>query len=401
MRQHSKTLNAHPVLYGKGLSLMEWRYAGIQCSPLSSWQTCIHWLAAAVLLLVQHAQAQTPTPVTITLPKTAIPTYELSLTGDLVSAQHASLSPRLEGLVSQVNVDVGDRVAAGDVLLALDPALAQHVLQQYSAATAAAQATYQENVRLVKEAERLTKSNHLPKNELTLRQASLATSKALLDAAKAEQQAQGARLDWHELIAPFDGVISRKLTETGEWITPGTSAFELVSTDKVYLDVQVPQERFSQLKSETPVHIRPDTLAGTQTEGRIAAIVPVSNAGSRTIQVRLVMESPQQTLLPGTSATAVFEFSPSDQKSLLIPRDALLRSPDGSFSVFVVSEQGDQLLAQRRKLQLGLQSNGSVEVLDGLEANDRVVVRGNEILRHNQPVSIQSTTENVELHTAP
>ncbi|MBU3070201.1 efflux RND transporter periplasmic adaptor subunit [Aestuariicella sp. G3-2] len=351
--------------------------------------------------MTQNALAQQPTPVTITLPKAAIPTYQLSLAGDLVSAQHANLSPRIEGLVSQVNVDVGDRVTAGDVLLTLDPTLAEHVLQQYAAATAAARATYQEDIRLVEEAERLTKQNHLPQNELTLRRAALAISRAHLDAAKAEQQAQAARLAWHQLKAPFDGVISRKLTESGEWITPGTSAFELVSTDKVYLDVQVPQERFAQLKPNTPVNVRPDTQTGTQTEGRIAAIVPVSNSGSRTIQVRLVMENPQQKLLPGTSATAIFEFSPSDKKSLLIPRDALLRSPDGSFSAFVVSEQGDQLLAERRKLQLGLQSNGSVEILDGLKANDKVVVRGNEILRHNQPVSIQSTTESVQLHTAP
>ncbi|WP_439133470.1 efflux RND transporter periplasmic adaptor subunit [Pseudomaricurvus sp.] len=380
---------------------MERCYSGFQFCTLNPIKNCLYGLVAAALLLVQNSQAQQPTPVTISLPKTAIPTYQLSLTGNLVSAQHANLSTRIEGLVSEVNVDVGDQVAAGDILLTLDPALAQHVLQQYSAATAAAQATYQEDIRLVKEAERLTKQNHLPQNELTLRKAALATSSALLDAAKAEQQAQAARLAWHKLAAPFDGVISRKLTESGEWITPGTSAFELVSTDKVYLDVQVPQERFSQLKPNTPVHIRPDTSNQTQTEGRIAAIVPVSNSGSRTIQVRLVMENAQHTLLPGTSATAVFEFSPSDEKSLMIPRDALLRSPDGSFSAFVVSEQGDQLLAERRKLQLGLQSNGSVEVLDGLKANDRVVVRGNEILRHNQPVSIQSTTESVELHTAP
>lgn len=380
---------------------MEWCRTSSQRFLQLHIKDCLFGVLSTALLLTQNALAQQPTPVTITLPKAAIPTYQLSLAGDLVSAQHANLSPRIEGLVSQVNVDVGDRVTAGDVLLTLDPTLAEHVLQQYAAATAAARATYQEDIRLVEEAERLTKQNHLPQNELTLRRAALAISRAHLDAAKAEQQAQAARLAWHQLKAPFDGVISRKLTESGEWITPGTSAFELVSTDKVYLDVQVPQERFAQLKPNTPVNVRPDTQTGTQTEGRIAAIVPVSNSGSRTIQVRLVMENPQQKLLPGTSATAIFEFSPSDKKSLLIPRDALLRSPDGSFSAFVVSEQGDQLLAERRKLQLGLQSNGSVEILDGLKANDKVVVRGNEILRHNQPVSIQSTTESVQLHTAP
>lgn len=384
---------------------MEWRLTGNYSSSASPLRSCHRWLAASLLLVAAGTQAQAPMPVVVAQPQAAIPTYQLSLTGDLVAAQHASLSPRIDGLVTRVSVDVGDRVAAGDVLLTLDPVLAQQLLHQYQAATAAAQATYAENLRLVKEAERLTKQNHLPLTELALRQAALAISKAQLDAAKAEQQAQATRVAWHQLKAPFDGVISRKLSEAGEWITPGTAAFELVATDKVYLDVQVPQERFYQLKTDTPVLVRPDSRTVAQAQepmaAHIAAIVPVSTTGARTIQVRLLMDNAGQTLLPGTSASAQFEFLSGEQKSLLIPRDALLRSPDGSFSAFVVVDQGDQLLARSHKLKLGLQTNDAVEVLDGLQANDRVVIRGNEILRHNQPVSIVSNLEQVELGTTP
>lgn len=384
---------------------MEWRLTGNYPTSTSPLRSCRRWLTASLLLVAAGTQAQAPMPVVVAQPQAAIPTYQLNLTGDLVAAQHASLSPRIDGLVTRVSVDVGDRVAAGDVLLTLDPLLAQQLLHQYQAATAAAQATYAENLRLVKEAERLTKQNHLPLTELALRQAALAISKAQLDAAKAEQQAQATRVAWHQLKAPFDGVISRKLSEAGEWITPGTAAFELVATDKVFLDVQVPQERFYQLKTDTPVLVRPDSRTVAQAQepmaAHIAAIVPVSTTGARTIQVRLVMDNAGQTLLPGTSASAQFEFLSGEQKSLLIPRDALLRSPDGSFSAFVVVDQGDKLLARSHKLKLGLQTNDSVEVLDGLQANDRVVIRGNEILRHNQPVSIVSTMEQVELGTTP
>lgn len=382
---------------------MEWRLTADHTRSASIVRNCRNLLAATLLLATAGTRAQAPMPVVVAQPQAAIPTYQLNLTGDLVAAQHASLSPRIDGLVTRVNVDVGDRVAAGDVLLSLDPVLARQLLQQYQAATAAAEATYQENVRLVKEAERLTKQNHLPLTELSLRQSTLAISKAQLDAARAEQQAQATRVAWHQLEAPFDGVISRKLSEAGEWITPGTAAFELVATDKVYLDVQVPQERFYQLKTDTPVLVRPDSrtasLAQEPMAARIAAIVPVSTTGARTIQVRLVMDNAEQTLLPGTSASAAFEFLSGDQKSLLIARDALLRSPDGSFSAYVVVDQGDKLVAQSRKLKLGLQTHDSVEVLEGLQAGDRVVIRGNEILRHNQPVSIVSTVEQVGLGT--
>lgn len=390
---------------------MEWRTPGkhsVSSFPLHT--RCLlpkarRWLAAALLLIAGGTQAQAPIPVVVSQPQQAIPTLQLNLTGDLVAAQRASLSPRIEGLVTRVNVDVGDQVRAGDLLLTLDPLLAEQLLQQSRAATAAAQATYDENLRLVNEAERLTKQNHLPLNELALRKSALAIAKAELDAARAEQQAQATRVAWHQLKAPFDGVISRKLSEAGEWITPGTAVLELVATDKVYLDVQVPQERFYQLKTDTPVRVRPDSRTAEQLQtpltARIAAIVPVSTSGARTIQVRLVMDNADQTLLPGTSASAQFEFLSGEQNALLIPRDALLRSPDGSFSAFVVVDEGDKLLAQSRRLKLGVQTSDSVEVLDGLQPDDRVVIRGNEILRHNQPVTVVSTVEQVELGTTP
>ncbi|GAB3095784.1 efflux RND transporter periplasmic adaptor subunit [Pseudomaricurvus hydrocarbonicus] len=323
-------------------------------------------------------------------PKLAIPTYELRLTGNLNAAQTASLSTRVGGLVSGMNVDVGDQVQTGDILLTLDPTIEQHRLQQAKATTAAAQADYEEKARLVKEAERLTKTNHLPMNELTLRQAALATSSALLDAAKAEQQAQAVRVNWHALKAPFSGVISQKFTETGEWVTPGTAVLQLVSIDTVYLDVQVPQVRFNRITPQTRVNVKPDTHPNLMVTGRIGAIVPVSNSGTRTFQVRVMMDNTEMQLLPGTSATAEFQFTQSDEPALLIPKDALLRGPDGSYSVFIVTEADGKTIAQRRRLELGEESNGSVVVKDGLQTGDLVVIRGNEILRHGQAVNILS-----------
>ncbi len=349
--------------------------------------------AAWLCLVPLSAQAQPPLPVSVVQPHQAVPTFSLSLTGDLVAAQRANLSSRVEGLVSDMRVDVGDRVEQGDILLTLDATQAEYLLQQRTATAAEAQADYDENRRLVEEAERLTKNNHLPQTELDLRKAALATATARLDAARAEEQAQRARVDWHQLKAPFSGVISRKQTETGEWITPGTAVLTLVSTDRVYLDVQLPQERFAQLNTASTVRIMPDTNPGQVVTGRIAAVVPVSESGSRTFRVRLITSPTkpgtlQPALLPGTSARATFEFTQSTENALLIPRDALLRSPDGSFSVFVVVDHDGRSVAERRKLNLGLQTNGAVEVLEGLLADDKVVIRGNEILHHGQAVKV-------------
>lgn len=119
--------------------------------------------------------------------------------------------------------------------------------------------------------------------------------------------------------------------------------------------------------------------------------MPIGEDGSRTFRVRLVMENNDNQLaglLPGFSASAVFNLSKGDQTALMVPRDAILRDPDGSFSLMTVADVDGQTVAKRAKVKLGYQSGTRVEILEGLSADAKVVTRGNEILRHDQPVQV-------------
>lgn len=344
--------------------------------------------SAIFLFLAGHAFGQDAAPVAVVLPSQSAAVNELRLSGTVVAVQRAQLSARVDGAVANVLVDAGAEVEAGALLLQLDDSLQRYELARLSANVASAQATVNENQRLVDEALRLTRDNHLPQNELVLRKAALATSQALLDAASAERQAQQQRLDWHAIKAPFKGVVYRRMTERGEWVTRGTPVLELVATQNVYLDVQVPQERYGELASGAEVSIRPDTAPGRDIPARIAASVPVADAVSRSFRLRLQSTAGETALLPGASATAVFTITNADRSVLTLPRDALLRNPDGSFSVFTLTDKAGQLTAQRRQVQLGRTLGDVIEVTGGIEPDEQVVVRGNEILRHNQPVKL-------------
>jgi len=105
-----------------------------------------------------------------------------------------------------------------------------------------------------------------------------------------------------------------------------------------------------------------------------------------------VADAGELALLPGTSARARFTLAGSG--GLRIPRDALLRHPDGGYSVFVAA--GEPPTAQRRPLTLGREADGQVEVLEGLSAGERVVVRGNETLREGQPLMISAGLDTAE-----
>lgn len=314
---------------------------------------------------------------------------ELRLSGTLTPEQQAGLSPRVDGLVAQVLVDAGDRVNAGDAMLKLDATLAEAIRRGSDARANQARSVRDEARRRVDEARPLIPQNTLPKTELEARIAVLAQAEAALAAAEANAREQAELVRRHVLTAPFDGVVTAKHTEAGEWVTRGSAVLDLVSLDAVRLDVQAPQEAFAALTDDTPVRLIPDTLPDTVLDARIAARVPVGGgSGSRTFLVRVVALESNAALFPGTSATAVFRLTSTGASAVEIPRDALLRHPDGGFSVFVIEKGNQGTVARRRQVSPGRNNNESVEVLQGVRAEESVIVRGKEALSDGDPVRI-------------
>ena len=119
-------------------------------------------------------QAQESVPVRVVMPQQNALAQQLVLSGSLTAKQDAQLSSRTAGLVARVLVDAGSIVNQGQPLLKLDTAVAEHELAQLQAAFNAAQVRYDEQQRLVGEAEQLISQQLFPQSELSLRQAALA-----------------------------------------------------------------------------------------------------------------------------------------------------------------------------------------------------------------------------------
>lgn len=349
--------------------------------------TCRAAAAALIACLsASPARAQEAVPVTVVVPQSAQVTEELRLTGTLTAERSARLSPRVDGLVARVRVDAGDRVRAGAPLIELDSTMASLALDRARAGTAEARARSDEATRLAVEARRLVAERHLPQTELARREADARLAAAALSASQASEREQAELLRRHVVPAPFSGVVARRLTDVGEWVSRGTPVVELVATDRVRLDVQAPQERFAAIRQDAVVRVLADALGGDSLAGRIVARVPVSDPSARTFLVRVVVDGAEGRLLPGTSATAVIAL-PGTQQALVIPRDALLRYPDGSHTVFVLREGPKGPTAVERPVRLG-GGGAQVEILEGIARTDRVVVRGNERLRSGQAVRV-------------
>jgi RND family efflux transporter MFP subunit len=149
----------------------------------------------------------------------------------------------------------------------------------------------------------------------------------------------------------------------------------------------VPQEHALGVADGVSVTVQLDVLPDRPLEGKVAAKVPVKDPSARTFLVRVEVDDAAKFMTPGMSARVIFELR-GPRAAVSVPRDALVRSPDGTNSVWVVNENGGVATVSERRVEVGRTLADSVEVRGGLEAGTLVVLRGNEILKEGQQVSI-------------
>lgn len=388
------------------------RWTGLQ-QPAKPWQVLYalhigYWMtpvprtffplpaALAILLCLlagaAGAQKDVPRVRVVDVAASAEP-GQITLTGNVTAERDAQLSPRLDGLVAEVLVDAGDRVSAGDVLLRQDDTLAGFALQRAEAARAEARTQLEEAERLRDEQEVLARDGRIPASSFKSQQAEARLAEAALQRLDVEVAEARERLRRHALVAPFDGVVSRRRVDPGEWLGTGAAALDLIAIDRVRIDVQVPQRYIATLEVGSPAEVRLDAMPEQTLEGRVQALVPVSDPDARTFLVRVLADQPSASILPGLSAQVTLRTAAA-REQLRIPRDAIMRFPDDTAVAWVVTPSDDgEPIARRRPLTLGATLGDEVVVREGLRAGEQVVVRGNERLRDGQRVEVVDDTD--------
>jgi RND family efflux transporter MFP subunit len=331
------------------------------------------------------AQQNAPTVVVSRAEQAAL-IEEVPLTGTVVSPRIAELSTEVSGIVAEIGVELGDRVDAGQQILRLNSELEALTLD------AARASTEQARHELADARRRLAEVRKLGEVQSQSVAASIASEVqidvARLRYAQAEEKRQAARLKRHRLSAPFAGLISRKLVEQGEWIQPGQTVVELVALDELRIDFQAPQSVYAKIGDSTRLRVSFDALPGRQFDGRIERIIPVNDPISRTFVIRTALDKTGVRLTPGMSASAVLRLD-NGARGVALPRDAIIRYPDGRVTVWVAEADGEQTRVRELHVQTGLSFGGRVAITSGIEAGALVVVRGNESLYEGQTVILR------------
>jgi RND family efflux transporter MFP subunit len=354
-----------------------------------------HAVAFIILLLFWLTAVDTQGQGARVVPVTVAPVTEreiqrtLRLTGTVTSERAAQLSVATEGLVTHLQVDAGDRVSEGDLLLELDAELARFQWQSAVADVSRARQALADARRRLDEARRLAPQQSIAETAVRDLESEVAEDDAALQRALALAGFRKGILDRHRLVAPFPGVISARYSDIGEWVTPGDAVLDLVATDSLRLDFQVSEDYLGAVKDSARVEF---SLAGNPRQrhiGKVIAQVPVTDPTARTFLLRVAAVNSAPGMLPGMSVNAELSLA-TGGRGVVVPRDAVLRYADGRSVVWVIEDSDGSDRALERLVQTGLVFDGMVEVTAGVVTGERVVVEGNEALRPGQAVTARS-----------
>ena len=159
--------------------------------------------------------------------------------------------------------------------------------------------------------------------------------------------------------------------------------------DELRIDFQVPQELYTQINDDSQITITLDALPGKKLTGKIDALVPVSDPSARTFLVRTKLDNSNANMTPGMSAQVMLRLN-TGQSGVVVSRDAIMRYPDGRVTVWVVKLDSEIPKVSEQHVEVGHSFDGKVSIVEGLQADEIVVVEGNEALKEGQIVQIHN-----------
>ena len=320
--------------------------------------------------------------------------------GRLVARQAGEVAARINGPVEAFQVEVGDRVEAGQVIAQLNQRylkaerdLAAAELAKTNAQITTAQAERNLARQDLKRLAGLKKSAAFnqarfddARQNVVIAEGKVKEAEAVTLSAQAELELNDINLSYAEIRAPYGGVISQRMTEAGAYVQTGDAVVRMVADQSLEIEADVPFQRLSGVKPGTRVSVKLDD--GTDHGATVRAIVPEENPRTRTRAVRFVPEFGEiNRPLAVDQSVTVYVPVGTRRDVLTVHKDAVIKR--GSSSLVYVVVEG---IAERRQISLGEPTGGRFEVLDGLQENEQVVVRGNERLRPGDKVRTNGAT---------
>ncbi len=316
--------------------------------------------------------------------------YTEETTGTLHADVDVDVRSEIDGIVQEIFFEEGDRVEKGDLLVTMDDSEYRYKelenegnVLKAEADLSLAQKTFDRMENLYKEGVISGQDYDVAEADVELKEASLKTAQAIL--AFAEDELNDTRIH-----APITGIVSEKFIDIGEYVTEGTTdLLNIIDIDPIKLEFTVPAKYFSYVKVGQEVIVSVEAYPDEEFTGSVYYINPKIATDTRRFKCYARIQNPDGKLSPGFFVITKLPVA-THLNAVVIPEEALL-SEEGVNYCFIV-EDG---LAVRTVIVPGMRlKDGMLEIVKGLKAGDRVVVRGQYVLSGGEKVDAKPFVTN-------
>ena len=313
-------------------------------------------------------------------------TVSVTLPGTTAAFTAANIYARATGYIAKRNVDIGDRVKAGELLAQLavpelDDQISQNeaILNQLKSTLDQAEATQRlRQVTWGRDAP-LVEKGWVTRQQGDVDLQNLKAQDAAVDAAKHNVTAQENLVkqlrqdrDYASVVAPFDGVMTQRNVDVGSLVqgnaTSGTFMFEIMQDSVIRVSVYVPQDSAFSVKPGIDAIVRVPEIPDREFHGTVTRIADALQPGTRTLLTEIDIPNPDSALSPGSYCTAELRI-PRKMPSVSVPADGIIFNRNGMQVAVVVDGK-----AEIRKIGVKRDMGTQVEVDSGVKAGDQVIL---------------------------
>ena len=307
------------------------------------------------------------TPVTVFEVQPTAVFDRIEALGTTVANESARITAAVTEKVVAVHFEDGQRVKAGDLLVTLQQ-------DEERAQRAGAVEQQAENERELKRLKTLLAENVIPQRDYDERV-------TLRNITRQRIREVEARIRDRSIRAPFDGVLGLRQVSVGALVEPGDLITTIDDLSRIKLDFNVPATHLGTLQAGTVIHAYSSGWGNERFEGTVATIGTRIDPETRSVLVRAIIANPDMRLRPGLLMTV--QLLNGQRQALMIPEEALVPVQRRHFVLTV----GEDRMVERKQVSIGQRQPGLVEITQGLQPGEHVIVRGTTRVRPGQQVS--------------
>lgn len=313
-----------------------------------------------------------------------------SFSGISKSSRESRLSFKVSGTITNVPVQIGQRLNAGDVIAEIDPASYVLQAQQAQATLVEAQANDRRATANYERTKGLYANSNASLNDLESARAQAESATAVVRAASKALEIARLNASYTRLKADADCSIASLGVEVNENVASGQQVATVSCGDEFEVTLDLPESLIGSIDEWTPVTVRFGALPDEEFSGGISEIAVASAAGSAAFPVVIKIIGSHPSLRSGLAADVTFQFDSSiAEGGFVLPVNAVVKGPGGTYVLVAEAGESDgEAVVRRRAVTLGELSQSGIEVVEGLAVGDRVITAGISVIRDGQRVLI-------------